>query len=62
MKGRLKGWRRIAKHLEVSERTAKAWEKTGGLPVERTHTGRVEADPTRLEAWDRNRRRVAAAA
>jgi len=63
MKGRLKGWRRIAAHLDVSERTAKRWaSESPPLPVERTHTGRVEADPASIDAWDRSRRRSVAAA
>ena len=63
MKGRLKGWRSIAAHLDVSVSTAKRWAQTATppLPVERTHTGRMESDPSKLDAWDRDRRRAAAA-
>lgn len=46
----LKGWDEIANHLDVDESTAKRWEKTEGLPVER-YAGTVRAKSADLAEW-----------
>lgn len=51
---RLIGWKRIAAHLGVSERTARRWEDREDLPVHRQqHDARSTAFayPAELEAW-----------
>lgn len=51
---RLIGWKRIAAHVGVSERTARRWEAEEGLPVHRqVHEARstVYALPGELDAW-----------
>ena len=51
---RLVGWKRIAKQLSCSERTARRWEREEALPVHRQkHAARstVYAHAAELEAW-----------
>jgi TolB-like protein len=51
---RLDSWKEIAAYLKISERSARRWEKTEGLPVHRhRHQKRdaVYADPAELDAW-----------
>ncbi|WOI54211.1 hypothetical protein [Parvularcula sp. LCG005] len=51
---RLVGWKRIAAHLNCSERTARRWEREEGLPVHRqVHTSKstVFALPAELDQW-----------
>ena len=55
---RLIGWKRIARHVGCSERTARRWEAEEGLPVHRQiHEARstVYALPAELDAWIRSR-------
>jgi hypothetical protein len=50
----LRGWKEIAGHLRVSERTAMRWANELGLPVRRIAGRRgfgVHADPSELDAW-----------
>jgi hypothetical protein len=50
----LRGWKEIAGHLRVSERTAMRWAHELDLPVRRTAGRRgfgVHADPAALDAW-----------
>lgn len=52
----LRGWKEIAAYLKASERSAKRWEKTRGLPVRRlpgTSRDGVFAVPEEIEAWAR---------
>jgi hypothetical protein len=45
------GWKEIARHLGVSEKTARrAWMRRG-LPVEKTREGRYFASTAELDAW-----------
>lgn len=51
---RLFGWKRIAKHLDCSERTARRWEAEEGLPVHRhQHASRsgIYAFTDELDSW-----------
>lgn len=51
---RLFGWKRIAKHLNCSERTARRWEAEEGLPIHRHHhTSRsgIYAFTNELDEW-----------
>ncbi|MEM5516949.1 hypothetical protein WNY37_08300 [Henriciella sp. AS95] len=55
---RLIGWKRIARHVGCSERTARRWEAEEGLPVHRqVHEARstVYAHPAELDDWIRSR-------
>ena len=49
----LTSWKEIAEHLHVAVRTAQAWEREKGLPVNRMpgKKGRVNADPAELDHW-----------
>lgn len=51
---RLSGWKRIAKHLNCSERTARRWEAEEGLPVHRhQHASRsgIYAFTDEFDGW-----------
>lgn len=51
---RLVGWKRIAAHLGVSERSARRWEESDALPVHRQHhdaRSTVFAYPDELDTW-----------
>jgi len=51
---RLHSWKEIAAYLNISERSARRWEKTEALPVQRHQHQRrdsVYADPAALDAW-----------
>lgn len=53
-KGRLDGWKRIAKHLNRHVRTVRRWEKDEGLPVRRLMHDKqasVYAYRSELDAW-----------
>jgi len=52
----LTSWKEIAAYLKVSVRTAQAWEKDRGLPVNRLPggRGRVMARTQDLDKWSRN--------
>lgn len=53
----LRGWKEIAGHLRVSERSAKRWEQSRGLPVRRmagSSRDVVFAFPEELDSWLRN--------
>ncbi len=55
---RLQSWKEIAAYLQVSDRSARRWEKTEGLPIHRhLHQKRdsVYAEPAELDAWWSNR-------
>ncbi len=50
----LRSWKEVADRLNVSVRTAQAWEKKLGLPIQRLGSGkksRILADPEQLEKW-----------
>lgn len=49
----LASWKEIAEYLRVAVRTAQAWEREKGLPVQRMpgKKGRVNADPAELDQW-----------
>ena len=47
----LEGWKAIAVYLNRSEATAKRWAREWKMPVKRTRTGRVMADPGELRRW-----------
>jgi hypothetical protein len=52
--GRLVGWKAIAGHLEISQRTAVRWAEHYGLPVSRVSRGNrplIFAMVQELEAW-----------
>ena len=52
--GQIRGWKEIASHLDVSERTAKRWETTRGLPVPSVHGASRDAVFARheeIQAW-----------
>jgi hypothetical protein len=65
MNKRLRGWKEIAAHLTASERTARRWESTRGLPVHRVG-GRsrdaVLADAEELDLWIASSKAVVSAA
>ena len=53
----LRGWKEIAGHLRVSERSAKRWEQSRGLPVRRmagSSRDVVFAFTEELDSWLRN--------
>lgn len=47
----LVGWKNIAGYLNVDIRTAQRWGEQLNLPVRRTPSGRVFADPDELDKW-----------
>jgi Tol biopolymer transport system component len=48
--GRIDGWKEIASHLGVDQRTAQRWESNDGLPVSR-EGGKVFAYAAELDRW-----------
>ncbi len=48
--GFISGWARIAKHLDVSIRTAQRWHAKLGMPVFQVE-GKVLAHPSLLNIW-----------
>jgi WD40 repeat protein len=48
--GRIDGWKEIASHLGVDQRTAQRWEPNDGLPVSR-EGGKVFAYAAELDRW-----------
>ena len=50
----LQSWKEIAAYLERDERTARRWEKSSGLPIQRHGQGKgssVYAYPSEIDAW-----------